>query len=269
MIRQDRREFLRLAGLSALAPAAVGKGPTSANVAQRPNLLIVMADQHHAGVTKRSGFPLDTMPVLDGLAGSGVAFERAYACAPLCVPSRVSLLTGRWPHAHRVRQNSAAGHAVFQKDIFEIVKTLGYRTGLAGKNHSYLKPDQLDFWSSYSHLEGWKPPNASREVIEFDNWLLRENFAIEPQPAPFPVEAQHPYRIVSDACEFIGAKPEQPFALWVSLPEPHNPYQVSEPYFSLFPPQSIPARDVGPEVLAQKGYKWQWLRGLEEDANPG
>jgi len=52
-----------------------------------------MADQHHAGVTKRSGFPLDTMPVLDGLARSGVAFERAYACAPLCVPSRVSLLT--------------------------------------------------------------------------------------------------------------------------------------------------------------------------------
>ena len=269
MIRQDRREFLRLAGLSALVPAAVDKAPTSANAAQRPNLLIVMADQHHAGVTKRSGFPLDTMPVLDGLARSGVAFDRAYACAPLCVPSRVSLLTGRWPHAHRVRQNSAAGHAVFQKDIFEIVKTLGYRTGLTGKNHSYLKPDQLDFWRSYSHLEGWKPPNASRDVVEFDNWLLRENFAVEPQPAPFPVEAQHPYRILSDACEFIGAKPEQPFALWVSFPEPHNPYQVSEPYFSLFPPESIPPRDVGPEVLAQKGYKWQWLRGLEEDANPG
>ena len=235
----------------------------------RPNLLIVMADQQHAGLTKRSGFPLDTMPTLDRLAASGAAFDHAYACAPLCVPSRVSLLTGRWPHAHRVRQNSAARHAVFREDLFDVVKKLGYRTGLAGKNHSYLKPSDLDFWREYSHLEGWKPPDAPLETAAFDRWLLRENFAIEPEAAPFPLEAQHPYRIVSDACEFIGDKPEQPFALWVSFPEPHNPYQVSEPYFSMFPPDSVPARGVGPEAIAGKGYKWRWLRGLEEDANPG
>lgn len=84
-----------------------------------------MADQHQAGLTKRSGFPLDTMPTLDRLAETGVSFDRAYACAPLCVPSRVSLLTGRWPHAHRVRQNSAANDAVFTKDIFDVVKPFG------------------------------------------------------------------------------------------------------------------------------------------------
>lgn len=275
---QNRREFLQLAGFSTVAPTALPSAqkvsapdpaPAGRISAKQPNLLIIMADQHHAGVTKRLGFPLDTMPTLDRMAASGAAFDHAYACAPLCVPSRVSLLTGRWPHAHRVRQNSAAQHALFEKDIFEITKALGYRTGLAGKNHSHLKPARLDFWREYSHLGGWKPPHAPREVVEFDNWLLRENFAIEPEPAPFPVEAQHPYRIVSDACEFIGEKPEQPFALWVSFPEPHNPYQVSEPYFSLFPPEKVPTRQVGPEVLAGKGYKWQWLRGLEEDANPG
>jgi arylsulfatase A-like enzyme len=202
MSKRDRREFLRLAGFSAIASSAVEgaqSASTSATSAHRPNLLLIMADQHHAGVTKRSGFPLDTMPVLDRLAESGVGFHRAYACAPLCVPSRVSLLTGRWPHAHRVRQNSAAAHGVFQKDIFEIAKSLGYRTGLAGKNHNYLKPGQLDFWRAYSHLDGWKAPYASRQVVEFDKWLLRENFAIEPEAAPFPAEVQHPYRIVSDA----------------------------------------------------------------------
>jgi arylsulfatase A-like enzyme len=278
MSEQGRRDFLRLAGLSALVPSlhasdevtpaqepSVGK---TDNV-NRPNLLIIMADQHHAGLTKRSGFPLDTMPTLDAVAQAGAIFERAYACAPLCVPSRVSLLTGRWPHAHRVRQNSAAGHAVFQEDLFDIAKRLGYRTGLAGKNHSHLKPSKLDFWRAYSHLGGWQAPHAAREVVEFDQWLLRENFAIEPEAAPFPVEAQHPYRIVSDACDFIGAHPDKPFALWVSFPEPHNPYQVSEPYFSMFPPESVPARQVGPEVLPGKGFKWQWLRGLEEETDPG
>lgn len=76
-----------------------------------------------------------------------------------------------------------------------------------------FKSEKLDFWRAYSHLGGWKAPDAPREIVEFDKWLLRENFAIEPEPASFPPEAQHPYRIVSDACEFIGANPEQPFAL--------------------------------------------------------
>ena len=271
--KPDRRAFLKLASLSALTPAVTSarQSPPASNEksSKKPNVLIVMSDQHHAGLTKASGSPLDVMPTLDRLAEQGVGFDRAYTCAPLCVPARVSMLTGRWPHAHRVRQNSAAKYAVFEKDIFGVAKSLGYRTGLAGKNHSYLKEADLDFWRAYTHLGGWKAPNAPKSVIEFDAWLKKENFAIEPQAAPFPLEAQHPYRIVSDALDFIKSSGDQPFALWVSFPEPHNPYQVSEPYFSMFPPDEVPAREVGPEVLDQKGFKWRWLRDLEEHANPG
>jgi arylsulfatase A-like enzyme len=274
--KPDRREFLRLASLptfvSALGSPAKPDTQTitpGGSGAPKPNILIIMADQHQAGLTQRSGFPLNTMPALDSLAESGVSFDRAYACAPLCVPSRVSLLTGRWPHAHRVRQNSAPHAAVFTKDIFDVVKPLGYRAGLAGKNHSYLKPAKLDFWREYGHLGGWRAPDAPNEVAAFDHWLTMENFAIESKPAPFPVEVQHPYRIVSDSIDFIQSSGNQPFALWVSFPEPHNPYQVSEPYFSLFPPEQVPHRKVGPEALDKKGFKWHWLRGLEEDASPG
>jgi arylsulfatase A-like enzyme len=168
---RDRREFLKLAGLSAIATAVkdgTQGGAQGATAKGRPNLVIIMSDQHHAGLTKRSGFPLDTMPTLDALAASGADFRNAYACAPLCVPSRVSMLTGRWPHAHRVRQNTAAQHAVFEKDIFDVVKGLGYRTALTGKNHSYLTQKKLDFWRVYTHLRGWKAPNAPCEIVEFD-----------------------------------------------------------------------------------------------------
>jgi len=271
--KPDRRQFLRLTSVTALAPSMVhamgGREIQPQAASGRPNILIIMSDQHHAGLTKGSGFPLDTMPTLDRLAQRGVRMERAYTCAPLCVPSRISMLTGRWPHAHRVRQNSAAAYAIFEKDLFGVVKDLGYRTGLVGKNHSYLKPSDLDFWRGYSHLSGWKSPNAPKEVVAFDEWLVKEGFANEYQPAPFPVEAQHPYRIVSDAIDFIQTNGSQPFALWVSFPEPHNPYQVSEPYFSMFPPDVIPRRAVGPEVLDKKGFKWHWLRGLEESTYPG
>src|SRR5512140_2990366 len=102
-----------------------------------------MADQLRAGLTRRSGYPLDTMPALDRMATRGVAFDRAYTTAPLCVPARVSLLTGRWPHAHRVRQNSAARFATFTKDLFQVAAERGYKTALAGKNHSHLKKDSV------------------------------------------------------------------------------------------------------------------------------
>lgn len=267
----ERRDLLRLAAVSAVP----GMAAKSRNVqshgndgSAKPNIIIVMADQVHAGLTKRSGFPLDVMPTLDSIADQGVSFDRAYACAPLCVPSRVSLLTGRWPHAHRVRQNSAASHAVFERDLFGVVKDLGYKTGLAGKNHSYLKPADLDFWREYGHSSGWKGKNASAEVVEFDRWLTNFNHGIGLEPTAFPVEVQNPYRIVSDAIEFIGSADQSPFALWVSFPEPHNPYQVPKPYFDMFPPDQVPEREVGPEALDKKGFKWHWLEALEKDTYP-
>ncbi|MBI3280664.1 MAG: sulfatase-like hydrolase/transferase [Acidobacteria bacterium] len=221
-----------------------------------------------SGLTQRGGFPLDTMPALDRLAERGVAFDRAYTTAPLCVPARVSLLTGRWPHAHRVRQNSASKAAYFDKDLFQVCKQLGYRTGLCGKNHSYLTEARLDFWRPYMHLNGYIPPQAPGEYAEFTNWMQRLNFGTPGQPTPFPLEMQFPYRIVSDAIDFIRGAGQQPFALWVSFPEPHNPYQVPKPYFDMFPPDRVPARAVGPGVLARKGFKWQWLRRLEETTYP-
>ncbi len=151
----NRREFLKTASYAAgVVPAA---GP-------RPNILIVMTDQQRADFTRRCGFPLDTMPALDRLASGGVAFDRAYCTAPACAPSRVSLLTGRWPHAHRVRQNSGLKHVVFEKDLLDMLRPLGYRCGLAGKNDSHLKAASFDFFRPYSHSESWKPADAPAET---------------------------------------------------------------------------------------------------------
>src|SRR5579872_646756 len=111
MAETTRRNFL---GTSMAAGALAAGAPASP---ARPNVLFIMSDQHRAGLTKFSGYPLDTMPELDRLASQGVNFDRAYCTAPLCVPSRISLLTGRWPHAHRVRENWAIKDAFFEKDI--------------------------------------------------------------------------------------------------------------------------------------------------------
>jgi arylsulfatase A-like enzyme len=262
-----RREILKMFSGGALVSAATPRA-TPAEV-QKPNIVIIMADQHRAGLTRGTGFPLDTMPALDSLASRGVSFDRAYTTAPLCVPARVSMLTGRWPHAHRLRQNSAARFAVYEQDLFQVCKQHGYRTALVGKNHTYLTPDRVDYWRPYSHLDGWKPDPAPRDYVEFDRWMQHLNHGVSDVPTPFPAEVQYPYRIASNAIDFMGAAGDEPFALWMSFAEPHNPYQVPKPYFDLFPPETVPPRAVGPESLSAMGFKWKWLEHLEESTYPG
>ncbi|MBN9660196.1 MAG: sulfatase-like hydrolase/transferase [Acidobacteria bacterium] len=264
----NRRDILK--SLPAAALARGGQVPVgAARSGPRPNILIVMSDQQRAGLTRASGFPLDTMPALDGMSARGVRFDQAYTTAPLCVPARISMLTGRWPHAHRVRQNSAANAATFDKDLFHVCRDLGYRTGLSGKNHSHLTPARVDLWRPFSHLDGWLPDPAPKELVAFEKWMKLLNHGTGQEPTPFPVETQFPHRIVSSAIEFIDSAKNDPFALWVSFPEPHNPYQVPKPYFDMFPPDRVPPRDVGLEALASKSFRWRWLRQLEERTYPG
>ena len=277
----------------------------------RPNVVVIMTDQQRADFTRAAGFPLDTMPFLDALGAGGARFERAYTPMPICAPARISLFTGRFPKAHRVRQNSAIKHAVYERDLVDLLRDAGYAIGLAGKNHSHLSPAELDFASTYMHAgrAGESAANAAStgpalapEEASFDAWLgelARERGGLSLEPAPFPLEYQLPHRIVRDAIGWIDSLPEtagtaptsagghgatggistdsdsgvQPFFLWLSLPEPHNPYQVPEPYFSLFPEDQVPDRVAGPEALARKtgplGEKWRWERQIIEASNPG
>jgi arylsulfatase A-like enzyme len=262
----------------------------------KPNIIIVMTDQHRADLCGREGFPLDTTPFLDHLASQGTWFDRAYTAVPICGPARVSMLTGRFPGAHRVRENRGCEYATYERDLIDVLKAEGYATALVGKNHSHLTPDRLDHWFHLSHAGG--PPNVRErldddeiaqlpedrrrlvermmeqwdsetpEVRAFDQWLRELNHGVGLAPTPFPLACQGPYRAVSDAQSWIDSLDDSPFFMWLSFAEPHNPYQVPEPYFSLFPPDEVPPVEVGKEALPDKGFKWQWTRQLGEHVYP-
>jgi arylsulfatase A-like enzyme len=277
----NRREFLASISVSALVAAgadaiasppdrpALGN-PTVGGPAtpEQPNILIIISDQHRAGISKRAGYAVDTTPTLDRLAAQGVDFQRSYCTSPACVPSRVSMLTGRWPDAHRVRMNLDGKEAVYQKDLYQVAREQGYITGLTGKNHTYLTPDRVDFWREYGHGFGYVSPDAPASHKAFETWLTETNFNVSDRPTPFPNEVQHPYRIVSDAIEFLTKVGRRRFCLQVSFPEPHDPEQVSEPYWNMFPPENVPARLVGPEALKRMGFRENWLHGLALSAFP-
>jgi len=70
----------------------------------KPNFVVIVSDEHDGGLLGAAGHARVRTPHLDGLAASGTLFERAYCAGPVCVPSRLSRLTGRTrPGAERRR----------------------------------------------------------------------------------------------------------------------------------------------------------------------
>lgn len=226
-----------------------------------------MTDQHRVGFTKRTGCTVDTMPRVDALADRGTSFDVAYTSYPACVPARTSLLTGRFPTAHRVRQNSTAQHAHYGQDLLDVLRGQGYRLHFSGKPHMHRGPEDFDAYAGpYWHTSG---PERTDDHATFDRWLDALDHGVADAPSPLGVEAQLPYRIVSDAIDQIDPDDDHPSLWWVSFPEPHNPYQVPEPYFSLVPEDEVPPRLTGPESIAGKGAGYRWLRALVEEKRPG
>jgi arylsulfatase A-like enzyme len=235
-----------------------------------PNIVLIIADQMRADACGREGFSLDTTPFLDSLAKNGTWFNKAYCAAPACVPSRTSMMTGRFPSATRVHTNWNIQDATFKADLVDVVKAKGYKTALIGKNHTYLNRTHFDHWIEYTHLSelGSKDP----EIKKINDYLESTHFYFDPNPAPIPAEMQQPARVVTDAQNWISDvanKEDSPFFLYMSIPEPHNPYQVSEPYYSLFKPDTLPSAGSGNEVLAKKGNKWVLQHKMLEMGYPG
>jgi len=249
-------------------------GVSDAASPTRPNILLVMTDQQRADFTAAAGFGLDTMPFVDALAAGGTRWRRAYTSSPACVPARTSLLTGRFPSAHRVRQNSNAAHAYYDQDLLDVLRAAGYRLQFAGKPHMHPGPaDFDDYRGDYFHTAG-PAGRADGEQTRFERWLDELDHGVSQVPTPFPLRVQLPYRIVDDAVEMLdlaraSSASAQPVFTWVSFPEPHNPYQVPAPYFDLFAEGDVPPRRAGPAAATAKGGDYEWLRRLIEAKRPG
>ncbi|NIA16011.1 MAG: sulfatase-like hydrolase/transferase, partial [Nitrospiraceae bacterium] len=235
----------------------------------RPNIAIIMTDQQRADFFRSEGFPMDVMPFMDELGAQGARFSRGYTPSPLCVPARCSLFTGRFPKATRVRENGGPGNLFGPDDLVTILRSLGYSINLAGKNHSHLTAGDFDFFSPYMHHGSQAPESCTDQERATDRWIARLRHRVSLEPTPFPVECQPPVRVVRDAIKCVDACGDEPFFLWLSFAEPHNPYQVSEPYFSMFPEEEIPERSAGPEAIDAKGPKWRWQRAHIERKSPG
>ncbi len=106
----------------------------------KPNLLLILTDQQSANMLSCTGTRWVHTPALDGLAAEGVRFDHAYCTNPVCVPSRISMATGRMPCRLDAADNASGAKTVLPESVVDqslgmLMKRAGYDTYYGGKVH--------------------------------------------------------------------------------------------------------------------------------------
>jgi arylsulfatase A-like enzyme len=185
-----------------------------------------MADDQGWGDVGYAGHPAIKTPNLDTMATAGIRFDRFYAAAPVCSPTRGSVMTGRHPNRYgcfswgyplRPQENTLAA----------ALRTAGYRTGHFGKWHlgSVQKTSPVN-------------PGASG----FDEWLSAPNFfdndpILSREGVAVPFKGESSIVTADAAIDFIRkhAKDPQPFFAVVWFGSPHSPHQAAAADRGLYP----------------------------------
>jgi len=234
-----RRQFLGTA-------AAGLAGPLAAAPDRAWNLLIITNDQHRADCLGCYGNPVIQTPHTDRLASQGVRFGNAFVHAPQCVPSRVSLHTGRYPHTHRVPSNAY----VLPESEQTLAKTLnaqGYRTACVG---------EMPF-APRAYTGGFQQVLASNR--DYDQFLAARGLKFpaaegpfQAGPVPWTDDLDETAFFSGHARDFLKANRENPFFLHVNFRRPHHPFNPPAPFDRMYLGAKLPASHVRPGEMRNK-----------------
>ena len=185
-----------LVGLAFLSTSAPAADPP------RPNVLVVLSDDHAAAHLGCYGNPDVKTPTFDAFAKTAARFERAYVTCPQCVPSRASLMTVRSPVAIGMTRFSAPLPAEFVTWP-EVLRKAGYFTGVAGRSY---------------HLDGAANP-------ELNPIYQKHRLKTFPDRVDFVKTAPDGDGSLRQLAEFLDAVPAgKPFGLQLCFSDPHRPY---------------------------------------------
>ena len=241
---------------------------------RRPNVMIFIMDQQRRDSLGCYGNNTIQTPNLDKIAEGGVIFDNAFTTNPVCMPSRASMLTGRYPLAHGVKTN---GIALPQSEITlpDILKKNGYKTASVGKIHLSPLTAELDEDSpeSMKHWEaGHRMPLpyygfqkvrlCDGDLFDWTDYYLylkekdekllellkKENALTKPTGSPsswklaLPEEYHASTWIGDESIKFLEGyvKENAPFLMHISFPGPHFPYVPPAPYCYMYDQTSVP-----------------------------
>jgi arylsulfatase A-like enzyme len=223
-------------------------------MAQLPNIVFLLADQLRADFLGCYGADFVATPHIDSLAAQGVRYGRAYSTSPICVPARASLLTGMDAIKNGVTSNSQwlrpDLHQLGVHTWPELLAAAGYRTAAVGKMHFYPWDSTLGFqykvgaedkrWihirDDYYHFLA---AHGHRKLHGNEHEGYHEHKGAIVNRIPWEYSADH--FVGKEACRFLRTYGgEQPFALMVSFPGPHCPYDPNAEFLTQVDPAAMP-----------------------------
>ncbi|MFK8111031.1 MAG: sulfatase [Rubripirellula sp.] len=193
---------------------------------QRPNIILLMGDDHGWDETGYNGHPHLQTPVLDQMAESGLRLDRFYSAHPSCSPTRGSVMTGRHPNRYGT---FSPGYSIRPQEvtIAQLLRDAGYACGHFGKWH--LGP-----------VKAASP--TSPGAMGFEHWVSHDNFfELNPTfsrnggpPEKFTGESSE--IVIDETIKFLATAKEeqQPFFAVCWFGSPHEPYSGLEKDLALY-----------------------------------
>ena len=237
MHQQTRREFLKTTGLvagSLMLPGLVlgREKPTG-----KPNILVIMSDEHNASVLGCYGNDIILTPNMDGLALSGVTFESCYCNSPLCVPSRLSFTSGKYVSRVSTWNNNCWLPTEDYPSLPRIMNEVGYESYLCGKMH-YDNTRRYGFTEIGGNMNNsQKNGKGSRRKADdltpkpgisnrYDDFHTGDDSSI----------LTHDRKVTTGTVEFLKNRSAsgKPFFLLAGYLAPHFPLIVPEKYWQQY-----------------------------------
>ena len=249
--RLTRRSFVKTIAATAVAattaPRALNakvQGPK-----QKPNILLLFSDQHQAACMGFQNHPDVITPNLDKLAKSGTVFNRAYCQDGVCVPSRMSLMTGLYPRKlgilHNPDKSSVMNDVV---SLPSVLKDNGYYTAAFGKRH--LKGAADRGWDEHrGHIKKESPGKSYWEWIEQQGYLdeFQHDWSAEfggkyptadlgTRISKLPEGKTMEAFTAQETVRFIREQKnrDKPFFCWASFYRPHQPYTALKRFLDMY-----------------------------------
>ncbi|MDP6779908.1 MAG: sulfatase-like hydrolase/transferase [Candidatus Latescibacteria bacterium] len=236
---------------------------------ERPNIVLIMSDQHNPSVLGCAGNPIVQTPNLDGLAGQGTRFTNAYCPYPLCVPSRSAFVAAQYASDIGIYDNGG----LLSSEVPTFAHALGaagYEAVMCGRMH-FGGPDPFHGFERRIHGECGSRKVLSQEVLGtgYNRTNGQTKYAVQVSGYGQTGYQLYDQSVTEAACEFIspGNGSDRPYALVVGLMLPHNPLICSKELFDYYmariePPEPVSADYL--EALHPAMLKWRERRGVED-----
>lgn len=208
-----------------LACGLISAAAQSAELGERPNVILVMTDDQGYGDVRSHDNPLIDTPNLDQLAKDGARFKNFFV-SPLCAPTRASLLTGRY-HIRTGTVNVSNNLEIMRSEettIAELFKANGYSTALFGKWHNGEHYPHNPNGQGFDEFVGFC---AGHTGNYFDPLLEHNAGTIETKGFITDV-------LTDKAMEWIEANRNEKFFCYIPYNAPHTPYQVPDAYYEKY-----------------------------------